>query len=121
MGTDAFWEIDTWKDANRLLKSCNFVVIARGEIFFSALLKTIAKNLSEKFREFQFHCGVIEPESGLSSIKAGSSSFFIVPVETTPVNISSTDIREKIQCGVSIKGQVPEKVNIYIENKRLYL
>ncbi len=113
-------EIDTWKDASHLLKSCNFIVVARDGVI-SDQLETVAKNLSEKFRDFQFHCREVEPESRLKCIKTNSSPYFIVPLETTPVNISSTDIREKIKCGDSIKRLVPENVYIYIENKLLYL
>ncbi len=120
IGLDAFLEIDTWKDASHLLKSCNFIVVARDGVI-SDQLETVAKNLSEKFRDFQFHCREVEPESRLKCIKTNSSPYFIVPLETTPVNISSTDIREKIKCGDSIKRLVPENVYIYIENKLLYL
>ena len=120
IGLDAFLEIDTWKEADRLLKSCNFIVVTRDEPV-SDQSETVAKNLSEKFRDFQFHCGAVEPESGLKCIKADSSPFFIVPLETTPVNISSTEIREKIKRGDSIKKLVPKNVDIYIENKMLYL
>ncbi|MDP7349462.1 MAG: nicotinate-nucleotide adenylyltransferase, partial [Nitrospinota bacterium] len=31
IGLDAFLEIDTWKEADRLLKSCNFIVVTRDE------------------------------------------------------------------------------------------
>tara|TARA_B100000315_G_scaffold252913_1_gene290668 strand:+ start:709 stop:1380 length:672 start_codon:yes stop_codon:yes gene_type:complete len=120
IGLDAFLEIDTWKDANRLLKSCNFIVVTRDEVI-SDQLETVSKNLSEKFRDFQFHPGEVEPESRLKCIKANSSPYFIVPLETTPVNISSTDIREKIKRGDSIKKLVPKNVYIYIENKLLYV
>ena len=121
IGMDAFLEIDTWKDSNLLLKSCNFAVIVRNRIIFSDLLKTVSERLSEKFRDFQFHCRETEHKSGLRCIKANSSPYFIIPLETTPVDISSTDIRNKIGRGDSVKGLVPEKVNIYIENKRLYI
>lgn len=113
-------EIDTWKDANCLLKSCNFVVVSRDGFNFSDPLEAFTKKLSEKFSDLKFHCEDVEPESGLNCIKSNSSPHFIVPVETTPVNISSTDIREKIKRGDSIKGLVPEKVYIYIEKKMLY-
>lgn len=118
---DAFLEIDAWKDANCLLKSCNFAVIARDGVIFSDILNTITKKLSREFGEFKFHRGDVEPESGLKCFRVNSSPYVIVPLETTPVNISSTDIREKVGHGVSIQKLVPEKVNIYIEKNQLYL
>ncbi len=103
------------------MKSCHFVVVSRDRVISSDQSETIAENLSEKFRDSHFHYGEVEPESGLKCIKANSSPYLIVPLETTPVNISSTDIREKIKRGDSIKGLVPGKVDIYIEKKILYL
>lgn len=120
MGIDAFVEIDTWKDASRLLKSANFAVLARQGIIFSDLLEAIAKNLSEKLKDLQFYYGEAEPESGLKCIKVRSFPYSIISIETTPVDVSSTKIRERIKCGSSIKNLVPEKVNIYIEKNKLY-
>lgn len=119
MGVDAFLEIDTWKNVDRLMKSCNFAVVSRGEFEFSDLT-TVIKNLSEKFKGLHLHHGEIEPESGLKCIKVGSTHRYIIPVETKPVGISSTAIREKIKSGQSIKGLAPEKVEIYIEKNGFY-
>jgi nicotinate-nucleotide adenylyltransferase len=116
---DAFLEIDTWKNVDRLMKSCNLAVVSRGEFEFSSLNPAI-KNLSEKFKEFRFHYEEIEPESGLSCIKEGSTHCHIIPVVTRPVEISSTTIREKVKSGQTIKGLAPEKVEIYIEKNRFY-
>lgn len=120
MGIDAFQEIDTWKDANHLLRSCNFVIVARIGFMFPDLSEVIKKNLSEKFRDLQFRYGKIEPESGSTCIEVNSSPYLIIPFAAKPVNISSTIIREKIKCGKSIKGLVPGKINNYIEKNRLY-
>lgn len=120
MGIDTFLEIDAWKDASRLLKSSNFAVLARQGIVFSDLLGAIAKNLSEKLKDIQFYYGDAEPESDLKCIKIRSFPYSIIPIETTPVDVSSTKIRERIKCGSSIENLAPEKVNIYIENNMLY-
>lgn len=120
IGIDAFLEIENWKNVTQLINSCNFAIIKRGNFSFSGLWDTLERYLSEKFENLQFYCKEIEPESGLKCIKAASSPCFLIPIETNSVNISSTQIRENIKHGKSIKGMVPEKVNIYIEKNRLY-
>lgn len=120
MGIDAFLEIDTWKDANRLLSSCNFAVIGREGTAFPDLTDAMKKNLSEEFNDSQFRLEGIEPGSGLKCFRQNSSDRVIIPVETTAVEISSTQIRKKVKSGNSIKKLLPEKVNIYIENNKLY-
>lgn len=113
-------EIETWKNVTHLINSCNFVIIKRGSFAFSGLWDTLERYLHEKFGNLQFCCKEIEPESGLKCIKAASSPYFFIPIETKSVNVSSTQIRENIKHGKSIKGMVPEKVNIYIEKNKLY-
>lgn len=120
MGIDAFLEIETWKNVTRLMNTCNFAVISRGDFDCSDLWDTITKYLSDKFRNLRFHYRKIEPESRLTCIQAKTSPYFIIPIKTKPVDISSTKIRENIKYGKSIHGLVPEKVNIYIEKNKLY-
>lgn len=120
MGIDAFQEINFWKDAECLLKSCNFAIINREGIAYSDMLEIITKNLTQKFRDMQFRVGEKESESGLMSIKVMGSPYLIVPLETKPVNVSSTRIRKRLKRGKSAKELMPEKVNNYIEKNKLY-
>jgi nicotinate-nucleotide adenylyltransferase len=43
-----------------------------------------------------------------------------VRVETRRVDVSSTEIRERVRTGRAIRGFVPEAVSAYIADKRLY-
>ncbi len=113
-------EIDTWKDAERLLKSCSFAVIARGGTIISSLTEAITKRISEKFRNIDLHYNETEPVSGLKCIKLNSSSHLIIPLETVSEDVSSTKIRDNVKSEISINGMVPEKVDIYIAKKKLY-
>ena len=41
-------------------------------------------------------------------------------IKTSPMDISSSDIRRKIKAGESVEGDVPESVRLYIEKRGLY-
>lgn len=120
LGIDAFLEIYTWKDASHLLNISNFAVHARHGIEFADIFNLISKNLTEKIKGIQFNYSKAEPGSDVKSIKIKSSPYSIIPIKTTPVNISSTKIREKIKCGITVENLVPERVKIYIEKNQLY-
>ena len=95
IGSDSLFEIQNWKDHDKLLTICNFVVFERGELE--------DKKISEKIEElkdtynsniFKIHCPLIE--------------------------ISSTEIRNRVSTGLSIKYLVPEIIETYIQKYNLY-
>jgi nicotinate-nucleotide adenylyltransferase len=43
-----------------------------------------------------------------------------IALPTRLVDVSSTEIRERVRCGKSLRGFVPESVAAYIETERLY-
>ncbi|MBC7363256.1 MAG: nicotinate-nucleotide adenylyltransferase [Candidatus Aminicenantes bacterium] len=111
LGVDAFLEIDTWKDYPRLFEECSFIVVKRPG-FDLGLIKKKIKQLQEKGvkakagepppRQDNFSCGQV----------------FLLDVETP--DISSSEIRKRIQSGLPIDGLVPEEVAEYIKKYNLY-
>lgn len=112
-GLDSFLEIRTWKDWDRLLTLCSFVVLSRD---------------GYRFRDIA-QLGVVDvPERDLSAldarerdqvaITAGNSRVFL---ERIPFyDISSTDIRTRVREGRNIKYHLPEAVEHYIIENKLY-
>ncbi|MEK6590703.1 MAG: nicotinate-nucleotide adenylyltransferase [Nitrospinota bacterium] len=120
-GIDAFKEISTWKDADRLLKSCDFIVSTRPGYRIDDLFKILSETVSKKYRGIRFK---IEKKS--SSLKSSrlsviGSRTFIHTVETTPFDISSTEVRNRIRKGMTIKYLLPELVEDYIYKNELYV
>ncbi len=117
MGIDSFCEISTWKDARKCFFLTNFVVTTRpgfltGEIiqvFQHPVLKGLDFVETDKGRAL-----------GCRSLKASDSSYGIFVLETKPVPVSSTEIRKKINKGVSVSNYLPEAVEKYIMNKGIY-
>ncbi len=93
-GADTVQDLPTWKQIDRLLGLCYFVAAARPGCV--GCLDDIIGQLGEKGRER------------------------IARLPTPELEISSTDIRERIKQGRSIKYIVPENVESYILKEGLY-
>ncbi len=94
IGADTVGELHTWHDIDKLLKICQFVAATR-----PGSLCSIDKVID--------YFGV----NGRNSIHR---------LATPELEISSTDIREKVRLGRSIKYIVPESVEMYIKKEEFY-
>jgi len=97
MGADSLNELELWKNIKRLSQLCHFVIVNRPgfKTEVSARLVEIigSDNISDMER---------------------------LRIEITPVGISSTEIRKRLNVGGEIKGLVPECVEAYIKEHCLY-
>jgi len=107
LGADAFLEIETWKDYRALFRYAHFVVIQRPGI------------PAGKTETHLFSLGIsfTKETEGRFVGPSGNVVFF---TETTLMDISSTEIREKVAEGKSIRYLVPESVRCYIVKNGLY-
>lgn len=94
-GADALLEIETWYKVEELLKLCGFVAVTRPGYDKSKLEQKLLY-LQSKY-DSELHI-----------------------VDVPGLNISSTDLRQRIQQGTSIKYLVPDDVIDYINSHRLY-
>lgn len=94
-GTDMFLSFDTWYRAPDIMKVCEVAYIPRhkGEL----------NDLREKASQMKDRFGLISHE-----------------IDTTVIDISSSEIREKIKNGSDISGFVNSDVEKYIKEKGLY-
>jgi nicotinate-nucleotide adenylyltransferase len=63
---------------------------------------------------------LVIPREGYTQPIVLPKNVILVPGKYTPSSLSSSEIRDKIKQGVSVKGLVPEKVEEYIREKGLY-
>ncbi|AZR73206.1 nicotinate (nicotinamide) nucleotide adenylyltransferase [Anoxybacter fermentans] len=92
-GADTILEIDTWKSPNELMQIVYFIAAVRPGYSFERL----EKEFYQKYRD---------------------RIFFL---EMPEIGISSTDIRNRIKAGKTIKYQVHPAVEAYIKKYQLYL
>lgn len=117
LGLDAFLEIDTWKSYTDLFLLVPFIVMARsgaGDSDTVLRWQTLEAYLKSRITEgYQFSA------SRSCYIHDEKQPIFVYNV--TPVNISSTKIRQLIKKGSAIRSLVPIIVEDFIKTKGLYL
>ena len=95
MGSDAMLKLDHWHDADYLLKEISFLVGLRKGYD--------AREAYKKQEELVKHCGAD-----------------LELIEIPELEISSSDLRLRLQAGRSLKYIIPDDVLSYIENNGLY-
>lgn len=109
LGQDSFEEITTWKDYRKLFYLTNFIV---------------ANRYSHKEKDFEYLLPLEIRDSFCYDKNKKQfihlSNHFVAYLDTPLIEISSTDIRERIGKGRTIRYLMPKKVVEYIEAHRLY-
>jgi nicotinate-nucleotide adenylyltransferase len=113
LGADAFFEIVTWHSWQELLDEVALLVMTRPggatADFAVALDAFISGHVADGYTFDWNRKGFFHPRR---------PPIFYVPV--TQLDISSTDIRTRIQCGRSVRFLLPESVERYIDQEELY-
>ncbi len=110
MGSDSFAEFSSWKQYTAIFNCCNIVAITRPGVHIASLREALPVDIA---RDFCYY----EAEKRLAH-KSGYSVYYMVG---TQLDISSTAIREMVKIGRSVKYLVPEPVEQYINEQRIYL
>jgi len=112
-GLDSFLEIRTWKDWDRLLTLCSFVVLSREGYRFRDMAQLGFLDVPE-----QELAALDAREKDQVVIMTGSIRVYL---ERVPFyDISSTDIRKRVREGRSVKYHLPDAVEHYIIENKLY-
>jgi nicotinate-nucleotide adenylyltransferase len=120
VGIDAFVEIASWRQPDVLLGSCHTVVTSRPRYDIHKLAPRALRQVSA------MHPGlIIEPIAGNVALpspgfQVGDTPYQIYLQEITGLDISSTDIRQRVKGGRSIRYLVPDSVDAYIRKYQLY-
>jgi nicotinate-nucleotide adenylyltransferase len=93
LGCDALAKFDEWKEPSKLIRLCKLAVVPRANLAFSA-------------EDLEHHIPGITDRV----------SYVATPI----IDISSSQIRERVARGLSIRYLVPDKVEEYIAQRQLY-
>lgn len=95
LGCDSLEQLPRWKEPSRIIQMCRLVAIPR-----------TGYSLAEV--------------SDLEKVVPGLTRRLIL-MDIPEIDISATEIRERVARGLSIRHLVPESVEEYIKQQRLYL
>ena len=118
-GVDTFSEFSTWRSVEELVKSCHFIVASRPGGNLENLVNVLSNTVTKRFPSVIFTYEGIRGKSSLFNMSCSSYKMF--SLEITGLDISATAIRKNISEGKSIKYLVPDVVEEYIKEKRLYI
>ncbi len=129
LGADSFLQIPTWRDYKTLLNLCDFIVASRPGFRLDALRLVIPPEL---LRPHASQIGAVKPERPPAGRAGRVASSLLQPnaialnrttvyvLDTVSCPVSATNIRERLQRNVSIRGLVPPNVEEYITKQALY-
>jgi nicotinate-nucleotide adenylyltransferase len=111
IGADSFEEINTWREPARLLSSTNLIVVTRPGHDVSA------SHLDDRFRSTIVD---LRGREGDLQLGEGLGEHHIYVTGCVNNVVSSTQIRQRMRDGESIRDLVPSRVADYIRKYELY-
>lgn len=111
LGTDAFLEIGTWREHERVLAESLFIVMTRPGAPMEDAAGVVGDSLRERVRE------IAEGETVDEGV-LGDHRIFLLPIRA--LDVSSTEVRRRVRAGETVAGLVPEAVGDYIRSHGLY-
>lgn len=109
IGSDAFWEIDSWKSYKELFSLISFIVMARPGSDHKILEHYLKTEISEQYRFSESQNACIHPEQQP-----------VFGISGSLLDISSTQIRALIGQNRSVRFLFPESVENFIKHNRLF-
>jgi nicotinate-nucleotide adenylyltransferase len=120
VGIDAFLEIASWRQPDVLMGSCHTIVTSRPGYNLHELARSTLRQVSEMYPRLTF-----EPLTGKRPLdrqgfQVRGTSYQVYLQEVSGLDISSTDIRQRVKAGRSIRYLLPDSVDAYIRKYQLY-
>lgn len=109
VGYDAFREMRSWRDADRIFELANLVVTTRPPVAFEPSIENLPVAAQESF--------CYDPSTRSYRHRSGTVLHFL-PI--TALDVSATAIRRRVRQGRSIRYLVPAAVEAYIVERGLY-
>lgn len=110
IGLDSYRDIASWREYHRLFELAHLVVVIRPGVQIGDPLKALPVAMHNNF------CY----DAGSDKLRHKSGNYLIF-LEETKLDISSTNIRSRAAAGLSVRSLVPAVVADYISRHALYV
>ena len=111
VGIDAFLDIGTWHEYEKVLAECFFLVTGRPGFDLERARDVLGGRLRSSI-------GTLEEAGDLAGAASPRSRVILTGIRA--LDVSSTAVRDRIRRGRSLDGLVPRGVAAYIREHRLY-
>ena len=114
IGLDAFLEFPTWREPERLLALCSFVVMSRPGLSFTSLagMSVIPSISKQTLADLD--------ASRLTQCEVSTGAHRLICLRLPPCEVSASDIRTRLKQGQSPANLLPPLVESYILKYHLY-
>lgn len=119
-GCDAFMEVATWREVDRLFRACNFIINARPGYPLEGLREMLEETVTPLYRDLSFRDVGRDELTNCLQIVSSGSPYVIYLAEAILVEISASDIRRRLAQGRTIRYLVPDTVEQYLRKHGLY-
>jgi len=116
LGMDTFQDFNTWKNAREILERVHLAVATRPGYTNDLTPKALHTLISGLPFSYQLQ----QQENGVQTYLCTETGKTLVFCDIEPLDISSSEIRERISDGLSVKKMLPPEVERYIMTHHLY-
>ena len=116
MGLDQFYIFDQWKNYEKILQKVNLIVTSRPGSRFPKSASDLPNGLKSLVKFRKSETITLAPKK-LSKQKTQKNIYFC---ELNDMDISSSDIKKRLNEGKEFSYLLPKEVDLYIKENRLY-
>lgn len=116
LGMDTFQGFATWKNVRKILEKAHLAVATRPGYSNNLTPKTMQAMMDDLPFSYQLH----RQTNKLQTYLCQETGKTLVFCDIEPLDISSSEIRERIQSGLSVKKMLPPEIERYIMTHLLY-
>jgi nicotinate-nucleotide adenylyltransferase len=120
VGVDAFADLAAWRQPDVLLGSCHTIVTSRPGYDFQQLVCTTLQQVAGAHPQVRFAPVVPGETPGGVGFRVLGTPYHVFLQEVSGLNISSTEIRQRVKTGRSVRYLLPDSVDAYIQKYQLY-
>jgi nicotinate-nucleotide adenylyltransferase len=120
VGIDAFVEIASWRQPDTLLGSCHTIVISRPGYNLDELALSTLQQVSQMYSHLSFEPLTRKRSADSPGFQVCGTPYQIYLYKVSGMDISSTEIRQRVRTRRSIRYLLPDSVDAYIRKYQLY-